>query len=312
MPVLEAPPPVSTDTAEERSWLRTRAQHWDEMSLEAQVRVLMQANPEDDPEEYVRLLDNLDLPAEDGIPMETNWHRIAMNLLIDSVHALWHDRTDYFAGGNMFIYFSLGQVLRKHYRGPDVFVVKHVDGTRDRDSWIVWKEAGRYPDVIIELASPSTVKTDLTVKKEIYEQTFRTAEYFCYNPGPRQLVGWQLQQQAYQPLEANEHGWLWSDQLQVWIGTWDGEYQRVRAVWPRFYTPDKQLVFTLKELAVQRAETEARRAETEAQRAETEAQRAETEAQRAETEAQRAETEAQRAQRFAAKLRELGIDPESL
>lgn len=305
MPVLEAPPPVSAEMFEADSWLRDQARHWSEMSLEDQVRVLMQANPEDDPEEYVRLLDNLDLPAEDGIPMETNWHRIAMNLLIDSVHALWHDRTDYFAGGNMFIYFSFDQVLRKHYRGPDVFVVKNVDGKRDRDSWIVWKEAGRYPDVIIELASPSTAKTDLTVKKDIYEHTFRTSEYFCYNPRPRRLIGWRLQQHAYEPIQPNEHGWLWSEELQVWLGAWEGEYQRKQAVWPRFYTGEHQLVLTMKELAVQHAALEA-------QRAEVEAQRADVQAQRAEAEAQRAEAEAQRAQRFAAKLREMGIDPESL
>jgi multidrug resistance efflux pump len=43
-----------------------------------------------------------------------------------------------------------------------------------------------------------------------------------------------------------------------------------------------------------------------------ERQRAETEKQRAETEKQRAETEKQRADALAAKLRELGIDPETL
>ena len=135
--------------------------------------------PELDEREYkmIRELEELYLPAEDGIPMETNWHRLAMNLLIESIHAHWRDRNDYFAGGNMFVYFSMDQVRRKHYRGPDVFVVLNVDGTRDRDSWIVWQEDGRYPDVIIELASPSTIRTDLGMKKTLYEQTFRRESY---------------------------------------------------------------------------------------------------------------------------------------
>jgi Uma2 family endonuclease len=256
----------------------------------------------DDIEDQIRLLSQLDLPSEDGIPMETNWHRSAMNLLIDSVHALWHDRNDYFAGGNMFIYFSLEQVRRKQYRGPDFFVVNHVDGTRDRDSWIVWKEDGRYPDVIVELASPSTIEHDLTVKKDLYEQTFHTTDYFCYNPATRHLLGWHLANTQYEQLKPNAQGWLWSQQLNVWVGLWEGEFQRIRAGWPRLYTAEGQLVLTL-------AEAEAQRAEAEAQRAEAEAQRAEAEAQRAEAEAQRAEAEAQRAERFAAKLRELGIDP---
>ena len=287
-----------------------------EGNLEAQVRLLQKI---DDMEIYGRLLPQLKLPAEDGMPMETNWHRSAMNLLIDSVHALWHDRNDYFAGGNMFIYFSFGQVLRKHYRGPDFFVVKGVDGTHDRDSWVVWMENGRYPDVIVELASPSTIRNDLTVKKELYEQTFRTTDYFCYNPANQELVGWHLQDNAYHKIDPNPQGWLWSHALNVWMGAWEGAFQRIQAKWPRFYSGDGQLILTLAEAEAQRAEAEAQRAEAEAQRAEAEAQRAEAEAQRAEAEAQRArqaqeqaERERQRSERLAAKLQELGVDPEQI
>ncbi len=74
-------------------------------------------------EPHLKTLAELELPAEDGVPIESNWHRIEINLLIDSVHSLWRDRDDYFAGGNMFIYFSLEQIRRKNYRGPDFFVV---------------------------------------------------------------------------------------------------------------------------------------------------------------------------------------------
>ena len=176
------------------------------------------------------------------------------------------------------------KVRRKSYRGPDFFVVKNVDGMRDRASWVVWKEDGRYPDVIVELASPSTIRTDLSVKKQLYEHTFRTSEYFCYDPGDKRLLGWQLTHGVYVELSPNEQGWLWSEELQVWLGTWEGEFQRVRATWLRFYTIDHQLVLTM----------------------------AEAEARRAEAEAQRAETERQRAERLAAKLRELGVEPEAL
>jgi Uma2 family endonuclease len=122
------------------------------------------------------VIPRLDLPAEDGIPMETPWHRSAMNLLIDVVHWRLHGRTDYYVGGNMFIYYGTDQARTWSYRGPDFFFVDDVEGTRDRRSWIVFEEEGRYPDVIIELTSPSTVDEDHGPKKTIYERTFRTPD----------------------------------------------------------------------------------------------------------------------------------------
>nr|WP_322505530.1 hypothetical protein [Chroococcidiopsis cubana] len=45
------------------------------------------------------------------------------------------------------------------------FVALDVDGSRERQGWVVWEEDGRYPDVIVELLSPSTAKVDRGVKK---------------------------------------------------------------------------------------------------------------------------------------------------
>lgn len=196
----------------------------------------------------------IELPTEDGVPLETNWHRIQMNLLIDSVHYHWRDRRDYFTGGNMFIYFSFEQARKRDYRGPDFFVVKGVDGERDREAWIVWEEKGRYPNLIIELSSPSTIDVDLGPKKHLYEQTFHTPEYFCYNPDGCQLAGWRLTASRYIELEPNEQGWLWSEEMDLWLGTWQGEIQRTTATWLRFYTADGLLVPTFAEAEAQRAE----------------------------------------------------------
>lgn len=89
-----------------------------------------------------------DLPFDDGEPLESNLHRHAMNTLIRSLEQAWADRNDFFTGGNMFIYFSTAQVRNQDFRGPDFFAVLDVDGSYDRQSWIVWEEGGRYPDVI--------------------------------------------------------------------------------------------------------------------------------------------------------------------
>lgn len=212
-------------------------------------------------ETLLKPLLELELPSEDGIPLETNWHRSAMNLLIDSVHSYWSDRQDYFVGGNMFIYFSLEQARNRDYRGPDFFVVKEVDGRQERDSWIVWKEAGRYPNLIVELASRSTIKIDLETKRALYARTFRTPEYFCYDPDQKRLYAWDLSEEEYVEMEPSSKGRFWSQELKLWIGLWEGEFQRIKGTWLRFYDSQDRLVLTETEAEAQRAEAEAQRAE---------------------------------------------------
>jgi Uma2 family endonuclease len=244
----------------------------------------------------------IDLPDEDGVPLETNWHRLQINLLVDNVKQHWRDRQDFFAAGNMFIYYSLQQARTRDYKGPDFFVVKEIDGAHDRRKWVVWEENGRYPDVIVELLSPSTAHADLGAKKRIYERTFHTPDYFCYDPDRDQLQGWRLQDTCYEALRPDAHGRLWSAELNAWIGTWDGLYLQQQAVWLRLFDADGNLIPTEAEAeAAARSEAETR-AQTEYQRAEVEAAaRSEAET-RAQTEYQHAEAERQRAEDLAARL----------
>lgn len=209
-----------------------------------------------------------DLPAEDGVPLESDWHRGQMNLLIDSVAYRWRERRDFFVGGNMFIYFSMQQIRNRDYRGPDFFVVKDIDGSYAREKWEVWVENGRYPDVIVELMSPSTMREDLGQKKDLYERTFRTADYFCYDPDTMTLRGWHLGGRGYEPLQPAEHGRLWSVELDAWLGTWEGIYLQRQARWLRLFDAAGHLISTEAEAAQQQAEAEHQRAEAEHQRAE--------------------------------------------
>lgn len=239
MPVLEVPAPTRIDETEfEERFQEPDQDEW----------------PDDGIRESLERLSKLELPAEDGIPLESNWHRLEMNLLIETIHYHWRDRNDYFAGGNMFIYFNLQQARNRDYRGPDVFVVKDVDGTHDRDAWVLWEEDGRYPDVIVELASRSTLDVDLGFKKHLYEKTFRTQEYFCYDPHSHTLYGWKLLGREYVELEPNEQGQLWSEEMNLLIGGWQGEFQRWNTLWLRWYTPEGHLVPTLAEAEAQRAD----------------------------------------------------------
>ncbi len=88
-----------------------------------------------------------DLIFDDGEPLESNRHRVGMNLLIRSLNQHFANRNDFFAGGNMFIDFSRLQARNRDFRGPDFFAVFNIDGSYPRQAWIVWEEAGRYPDV---------------------------------------------------------------------------------------------------------------------------------------------------------------------
>src|SRR5207253_10502726 len=117
------------------------------------------------------------------------------------------------------------------------------------------------PNLIIELLSPSTAEEDLTTKKDVYEQTFRTPEYYCYDPETRKLDGWRLDDGVYQAISPNDKGRLWSEQLKLWLGTWSGPYLNRDTIWLRFYTPDGILVPTAEELAAQQTAELNRRAE---------------------------------------------------
>jgi Uma2 family endonuclease len=197
-----------------------------------------------------------DLIFDDGEPLESNRHCIAMNTLIRSLQQAWSDRDDFFTGGNMFIYYSSAQVRNRDFRGPDFFAVLDVDGTTERQGWVVWEEGGRYPDVIVELMSSSTAAVDTGAKKEIYDRIFRTPDYFVFNPfDANSLQGWHLDSSlGYQPLVPNEQGWLWCQTLGFWLGTWEGTIDRETAVWLRLYDEAGNLVLLPEEAAQQQLE----------------------------------------------------------
>lgn len=220
------------------------------------------------------------LPETDGVPLESPWHLAAMVLMIDTVNYLWRDRTDFFCGGNMFLYYSPAHVRNEDFKGPDFFYVSGVDRLRPREFWVVWEE-GKYPDLIIEFLSHTTAQVDRAIKKTLYEQTFQTPEYYIYDPDKQQLEGWQLGSDEYEAMTPNERGWLWSNVLQLWLGKWVGEYLEQKGTWLRCYDINGQLVRIGVEEERQRAETEHLRADAQQRRADSAEQRAQAEQQQA-------------------------------
>lgn len=157
----------------------------------------------------------------DEPPLESNLHLRQIVLLIECLEWLWQHRDDYFATGNLTIYYSPNQKKSEFFRGPDFFVVLGTTRNQNRRSWVVWQEDGKYPNVIIEILSDSTAKVDREEKKQIYQDTFRTPDYFWFDPDSLEFQGFTLISGTYQPLEPTEAGWLWSQQLGLYLGIYE-------------------------------------------------------------------------------------------
>ncbi|MEM9693674.1 MAG: Uma2 family endonuclease [Myxococcota bacterium] len=222
--------------------------------------------------------------------MENYAHLMQMVALIATFKWLWRGRTDRFVAGNLTVYFSPVQKKSRDFRGPDLFVVLDVDATKKRNSWVVWEEGGRYPDVIFELLSPSTAETDRGAKKDTYQNIFRTPEYFLFDPETATLEGYALVAGRYQSLSPDAEGKLISQVLDLKLGVVGQEL--------RLFTVDGSLVPKPEESALEAG----RRADEQQQRADEQQQRADEQQQRADEQQQRADEQQRRAAAAEAEL----------
>ncbi|MCB2263403.1 MAG: Uma2 family endonuclease [Candidatus Thiosymbion ectosymbiont of Robbea hypermnestra] len=194
-----------------------------------------------------------DLPCCDGVPMETQRHKLQMDLLIDTMDTWLAQRSDGYVSGNMFVYFSAAQMYNQDFKGPDVFVVLDVP-KRERKSWVVWEEGGKTPDVVIELLSDSTRKIDKREKKQIYQDRLRVPEYFWYDPfDPEDWAGFALRDGVYEELKRDAQDRFISQRLGLAMVPWQGVYKGVETLWLRWETLNGELVLTGQEAAEQRA-----------------------------------------------------------
>lgn len=208
-----------------------------------------------------------ELPCDDGEPMETQRHKMQMDILIDAMDLWLAQRGEGYVNGNMFVYFSLEQTRGQYFRGPDVFVVLGVP-RGERKSWVVW-EQGKAPDVVIELLSGSTAGVDKGEKMQVYRDVMRVPEYFWFDPfNPDDRAGFHLSEGEYRPIERDDRGALASRLLGLFLVLWQGEYRRIEGTWLRWALPDGTLLPTDAEAAQQSAEIEKRKADSERARAE--------------------------------------------
>ena len=139
-------------------------------------------------------------PDSDGLPMaENDFQRKPMTYAIDALDAHFRDRPDVYVSGNLLLYYEEGN--NKVRVAPDVFVAfgaaKH-----ERSSYLLWREA-KAPDFVMEIASPSTYRTDQGSKRELYAR-MGVSEYWLYDPTgdclAPPLQGFRLAQGRYAPI----------------------------------------------------------------------------------------------------------------
>lgn len=220
-------------------------------------------------------------PTKEDLMGETPVHADLVDYLMDVLR--WSFREQVCAVYENFNFYQTPDP-DEYPLAPDIAVIKGVERQADIRSWKVW-QTGIAPQVVFEVASRETWKTDLEEKPARYA-LMGVHEYFAYDPNQpplrrkalRRLFGWQLDltNREMRQMPVSPEGRLWSVHLDSWLAP-DGPYLRL-------YDRNGQLRLT-------RAEAEAKRADAEA-------------------EARRAE--AQRVALMAEKLRSLGIDPDQL
>jgi Uma2 family endonuclease len=215
-------------------------------------------------------------PQSDGQSMADNTTQFRWIVTIQGgLDALFCDVPDIFVAGDLLWYPVAGHP--EICTAPDVMVV-FGRPKGDRGSYLQWEEGGVVPQVVFEVLSPANTIAAMTRKFRFYER-YGVEEYYLYDPDSGELSGWQRQGEVLEKI-VSMAAWV-SPRLRVRFEL-DGRTLHL-------YHPNGERFATYVELMQQR----------------------EQERQRAEQEHQRAEQEHQRAERLAARLRELGIDPEA-
>ncbi len=186
---------------------------------------------------------------------------------------LWRyeDRPDVLVSGDNAIYYEPGNP--RVHRSPDGFIAFGVDRNAiwQENGYKVW-EAGKPPDWVLEIASPSTARVDLGVKREIYAR-IGIGEYWRYDASGgdyygEPLVGEYLSGGEYRrfDMRISEDGVAWGHSPILGLDIHWGEIRL------HYFDPvEGEWVLGLREEQAARREEQAARREEQAARREEQA-----------------------------------------
>jgi Uma2 family endonuclease len=238
-----------------------------------------------------------ELPDSDDIPVDNEDQNWIPNVLLMLLKNIWMDRTDWFFGVDMGVYHTTGKNVRVPVV-PDGFLslgVARRKNDKSRRSYVLWEEDNIPPILALEMVS-WTPGGEYDEKKAVYAN-LGVLYYVIYNPefwrrdGHQPLEIYQLIDSSYQ-LQSGEPFWM--PEVGLGIGRSPEIFSNSQEEVLSWFDEkgDRYLRSEEKEiLAEQRAESEANRANSEMA---------------VRTAAEKWATE------LAAKLKELGVDPNSL
>jgi len=253
----------------------------------------------------------IEYPEDDGEPMADNTFQYDWIVRIEgNLDILFHSDPNVFVAGNLLWYPIEGD--NKTRVAPDALVVLGRPKGR-RGSYRQWDEGGIGPQVIFEVLSPGNRPGEMTRKFQFYER-FGVEEYYLYDPDNNLLDGWLRDGDRLLPISS----------MNNWISPRLGIRFELQPDDLIIYRPNGEPFYTMLELFQQRDEArsqidEARVAVAEEkQRAEEDRlariqaqKRADAAQQKADAAQQKADAAQQKAESLAAKLRALGVDPDS-
>ena len=224
-------------------------------------------------------------PESDGQPMGENTIQVKWIItLFNGLEAMFRDRPDVFVAADLFWYPVQGDPT--NVTAPDLMVA-FGRPKGERASYKQWEEGKIAPQVVFEILSPSNTTEERGKKLQFY-QRYGVEEYYEYDPDRYTLLVWIRSGRRLVSVEG-VNGFV-SPRLGV-------QFEVSKSKPMMVIGPDGVPFRSYLELL----------AEVEAQQ-----QRADTEQKRAKVEQKRAKKEQQRADKLAAKLRELGIDPDAV
>lgn len=233
-------------------------------------------------ETFTPLPDHTQLPCEDGNFVKNFQEHPQSILLTESVRPALdriHPDGQYCIGQDSSIYWQIIDPSNRKAEAPDWFYVPNVPPMLDgqfRRSYVLWQESIP-PRIAIEFVSgdgsEERDKTPWEGKFWIYETVIRPAYYAIYEVQKARVEVYCLRASSYELLEANDRGHFAIPEMGVELGIWSGVYQNMELPWLRWWDADGNLLLSGEERAIR---------------------------------------EKERGDRLAARLRELGVDPDSL
>ena len=147
-------------------------------------------------------------PEEDGLPLPDSLEQEPYFIEILATLKAFLESMDVLVSGNTIIYYVEGDPTLSV--SPDCYIVFGIGRAALLElhrTYRVW-EAGKFPDFVLEIGSPSTADNDLGPKRELYAR-LGALEYWRYDPTGGEhygepLVGEYLVEGEYQRFEMME------------------------------------------------------------------------------------------------------------